>query len=68
LLREIEQLTEYPERGKTTDGYPNLRYIVMKRRSRGHGHVAYYEILLDSIRIVRILHTAMYAPDHLGSK
>jgi len=67
LLAEMDQLTEHPELGRVPDKFPALRYLVMKRRASGHGHVAYYEVFDDTIRIVRILHTAMYAPDHLGN-
>jgi len=39
----------------------------MKRRASGHGHAAYYEAHSDIIYVVRILHTSMYAPDHLST-
>jgi plasmid stabilization system protein ParE len=67
LLERMDRLTEYPALGRPAANFPNLRYLVIKRRASGHGHAAYYEVHPDVIRVVRVLHTAMNPPDHIKS-
>jgi len=65
LTDEIEKLAAYPERGKVVTSHPYLRSILIQWRAGGHAHTAYYETSTDAIHIVRVLHTAMNAQDHL---
>lgn len=65
LIQEIQHLTQNPQWGKLVEDFPRLRCLVIKRRASGHGHRAYYESFDDTIRVVRVLHTAMNAPDHI---
>jgi len=59
LLTEMFALTKRPLAGKTVDDFPHLRYLIMRRRAGSHGHVAYYEVDEDVVRIMRVLHTSM---------
>ncbi|MDR3571901.1 MAG: type II toxin-antitoxin system RelE/ParE family toxin [Candidatus Pacebacteria bacterium] len=51
--------------GKDVPDFPGLKYLVIKWCPRGYGHAVYYEIHESAIRIIRVLHTAMNASDHL---
>jgi plasmid stabilization system protein ParE len=65
LLRELGSLLDHPTWGKEVEGVIGLLYTVMKMRSGGHGHTAYYQVDGQEVRIVRILHTSMRSIDHL---
>lgn len=66
LIDEMKILKDRPEWGRPVHEYPNLRYLIIKWRSRGHGHAVYYEIRTDTVRVIRILHTAIHPPNYLG--
>ena len=52
--------------GSLVERFPCLRSLTVQRRAGGHGHTAFYELREDSIRIDRVLHTAMDHLSHLG--
>jgi plasmid stabilization system protein ParE len=52
----IKLKSEYPK-GKTIPGNPDLRYRIM-RKGRGHGHIAVYKIVGDTVRVFHYFHTA----------
>jgi plasmid stabilization system protein ParE len=37
---------------------PDLRFVLARRRNRGHGHVVVYRVHRSAIEIVRLFHTA----------
>ena len=51
-------LASDPERGSVIEEFDDVRRIVIKRRPKGHGHVAIYQIEGDTIFVVVIYHTA----------
>ena len=59
LLDRIRDLARDPQSGKTVDTDPSFRYVVIRRRSRGDGHVAAYRIdpVAWRVEIVAIYHT-----------
>jgi plasmid stabilization system protein ParE len=68
-LREtFAQLLHDPALGKTADNSSGIRIYIAKFRKRrnAHGHRILYRPIDGGIRIIRILHTAMHWPDHLG--
>jgi plasmid stabilization system protein ParE len=57
LEKETAKLkTEY-SKGKIIPGNPDLHYRVM-RKGRGHGHIAVYKIVGDTVRVFHYFHTA----------
>ena len=58
LQRHIDALGEYHSRGDVVESRPELRYIRISRRKRGHGHVAVYRVDADAVNILYIFHTA----------
>jgi plasmid stabilization system protein ParE len=57
LDKETAKLkTEY-SKGKTVPVNPDLRYQIM-RKGRGHGHIAVYKIVADTVRVLHYFHTA----------
>jgi plasmid stabilization system protein ParE len=59
LRRETDRLdTEY-DRGRVVPTASTLRYRLIRRRSKGHGHVVVYEVRAGVlVRILRYFHTA----------
>lgn len=58
LIAGIASLATRPEAGMPIDGFPDRRALTMKRKPRGHGHVAIYRVGTDTIRILHVFHTA----------
>jgi len=58
LERSIATLSKKFEKGRLVGDHPNFRYIVMKRSSKGHGHIAVYEVDGNEVRVLHIFHTA----------
>jgi plasmid stabilization system protein ParE len=44
--------------GKIVPTRPEIRYITLKRKVGGHGHVAVYEIINDKVYVLNFYHTA----------
>jgi len=44
--------------GKPVPTRANLHYLIIKRRRRGHGHVAIYRFTADVIEVLDFFHTA----------
>jgi len=58
LRSEITKLeTTYPS-GRPVPTRPGFQYTLIRRRRRGHGHVAVYEVVGDVIYVLEIFHTA----------
>lgn len=64
---EITHLSQSPETGTVVDGYPRLRKHLAKRKTRGHGHIIFYETLGDQLVIITILHSAQDWSSRIGS-
>jgi plasmid stabilization system protein ParE len=45
-------------RGKRVSTRPDLRYVVIRRRASGHGHVAVYNFNDTEVHILHVFHTA----------
>ena len=45
-------------RGRPVDSLSNLRYIVVRRRQRGHGHLAVYTVDDSQVTVLHVFHTA----------
>jgi plasmid stabilization system protein ParE len=58
LDEQVTALGADPLKGRPVPGQPDLRYLPIKRRSRGHGHLAVYRIGEQAIHILHIFHTA----------
>lgn len=58
LQRHIDALGESHPRGRVVESRPDLRYIRISRRKRGHGHIAVYRVDVDKVNVLHIFHTA----------
>jgi plasmid stabilization system protein ParE len=58
LARHIDHLGENHSRGRVVESRPDLRYILIRQRRRGHGHLAVYRVEKDAVSILHIFHTA----------
>src|SRR2546421_5125723 len=58
LEGQIDDLAENYDKGRTVGTRPELRYILMRRKSRGHGHVAVYTVVGSVVTVVHVFHTA----------
>lgn len=64
---EITQLAGSPETGPFVEGFPRLRKHLAKRKTRGHGHIIFYETRGDQLVIITILHSAQDWSSRIGS-
>src|SRR5215212_7806555 len=58
LLSETEKLAVEYLSGRAVPTRPNLRYTVIRRRRKGHGHLAVYEVMGDLVHVLDYFHTA----------
>jgi plasmid stabilization system protein ParE len=71
LQRHIDALCENHHGGRLIESRPELRYIQIKHRKRGHGHIAVYRVSRNVVNVLHIFHTAqdwqaMLAEDESG--
>jgi plasmid stabilization system protein ParE len=58
LEAEIARLARSPSLGLAVPEFPRLRRRLVKRRSRGHGHIVFYRVQGSHLVVVHIFHTA----------
>jgi plasmid stabilization system protein ParE len=58
LYERMENLSTAYEDGKAVETNDKLRYITMKRSSRGNGHITVYRITKTAVRSVHVFHTS----------
>lgn len=52
------QLARNPELGVAVEEFSGLRRRVIKKRSRGHGHIVFYRVTGTQLEVVHVYHTA----------
>ena len=62
----LDHLTTDHRQGKPVPGSPTTRYVIFRRRLKGHGHVAVYEFVNETIYVVNLYHTAQDWPTRLA--
>jgi plasmid stabilization system protein ParE len=58
VLSEIEKLAETPTLGRDVAEYEGLLRFLIKKRSRGHGHIVFFRVIEDRLEVAHVYHTA----------
>lgn len=58
LKRRTLELSTSHSLGRVVPTNPNLRYMILRKGARGHGHVVVYEGRVAEIFVVEFFHTA----------
>ncbi len=58
LQAAIDSLARPDVVGRPVAGRPDFRYLLIRRRSGGHGHVAVFQVSGEQITVLRLFHTA----------
>jgi plasmid stabilization system protein ParE len=58
LTTTIESLAQPDFPARPVPGRPGVWYLLIRRRTGGHGHVAVYEVADNRVTVLRIFHTA----------
>jgi len=58
LENEADRLETEHAKGKYVSGRSDYRYVVIKRASRGHGHVVVYTIGDETVSLLGFFHTS----------
>lgn len=66
LLEAVQKLAASPQIGPEVSDYPGLRRYLVKRRSRGHGHLVFYRVAGSRLEVIHIYHTAQDWQGRLG--
>ncbi len=66
LKRSIDALDKNYFRGKPIEAHPELRYILVRRKNRGHGHVAVYTFDSQSVDVLNVFHSAQDWPSKIN--
>jgi len=58
LLAETEKLVAKGLAGRQVPDRPNYRYVAIRRRAKGHGHVVVYKVSGNDIIVLDYFHTS----------
>jgi plasmid stabilization system protein ParE len=58
LDQQIYNLGTAAKNGKIVESQPRLRYLLIKRRRGGHGHIAVYYVAANEIVVAHVFYTA----------
>jgi plasmid stabilization system protein ParE len=58
LKQSIDSLSTRSDAGRQVGDHPDLRYVILRRKAKGHGHVAVYRVKDRSVHILHVFHTA----------
>lgn len=59
LLAGIEALAQGYRSGRPLEGYPEYRFVILRKRPRGHGHYVIYSFDSQAVTVLRVFHTRM---------
>ncbi len=58
LKHRIGHLAKMHAKGKPVSIRPDLRYILVRRKSKGHGHLVVYRVQGQEVHVLHIFHTS----------
>ena len=68
LKRRIYGLNRHCRKGQTVSVRPDLHYILIRRKTKGHGHVAVYRFDDQEVHVLHVFHTAQDWPSRLSEE
>ena len=57
LQKQTDRLRQHIQ-GRSVPTRPDFKYVTIKPRRKGHGHIVVYEIVEHRIRVLRYFHTS----------
>jgi len=66
LKDNIDALATNHAKGRPVPARPELRYLMIRRKSRGHGHVVVYSADASAVNVVHVFHSAQDWPTKLA--
>lgn len=66
LLTEIEKVAKQPDGCVAVPEFPGLMRKLIKRRSRGNGHIVFFRVRESRLEVIHIYHTAQDWHGRLG--
>jgi plasmid stabilization system protein ParE len=64
----IDKLTKSFNKGKPVPSRSDLRYIIVRRRPKGYGHIAVYNYDDREVHLLHVFHTAQNWQAQLGDE
>ncbi len=58
LRKAIASLRSEYDKGGLIDADLDLRYLLVRRKRSGHGHVLVYRVHAETVHVLHVLHTA----------
>ena len=58
MKERIDELVAIYTHGKYVSGRPDLRYAIIHRKAKRHGHLAVYRVSAGAVEVLHIFHTA----------
>lgn len=58
LKERVYSLARSHSQGQVVTGRPDLHYLVIRRKARGHGHIVVYRVSAVAVEVLHIFHTA----------
>jgi plasmid stabilization system protein ParE len=58
LKGQIDELARRYSHGTPVSSRPDLRYIVIRRKPKGHAHLAAYRVAGNAVNVLHVFHSA----------
>ena len=58
LNKAISELGIHHGKGTCVESHPEFQYVLVRRGSRGHGHIVVYQVAETSVTVLQIFHSA----------
>jgi plasmid stabilization system protein ParE len=58
LRKAIASLGSEYDKGGLIDADHDLRYLLVRRKKSGHGHILVYRVHAENVDVLHVLHTA----------
>ncbi len=58
LKKCIDSLATRFALGRRLSERPDIQYVLLRRKSKGHGHVAVYRVVDHCVNVLHVFHTA----------
>ncbi len=63
LLNQVKKLSRTPLLGQVIRERDGVRRLMIRKKGKGYGHLAFYRLAGENIEVIRVLHTARDWPD-----
>ena len=68
LRDRIDELAVCHALGRVVPDRPELRHVIIRRKPKGHGHIAVYRVSSQAVEVLHIFHSAQNWQTRVGGQ